>query len=83
MRMLSRELSVLVELFDFQPDMMDATIVMSEWRDFASEPADLTLSSQRAIDSMVSCRRDWWRMTSQQGRKTVKISMNMMDRQIL
>lgn len=83
MRMLSRELNVLVELFDFQPDMMDETIVMSEWRDFSSELADLTLSSQRAIDSRVSCRRDWWRMTSQQGRKTVKISMNMMDTQIL
>lgn len=81
--MLSRELNVLVELFDFQPDIIDATIVMSEWRDFSSELADLTFNSQRAIESRVSCRRDRWRITSQQGRNTVNISMNMMDRQIL
>ena len=83
-RMLSSELLVLTEpSVDFQPDIIESTIVDTELRDLDSEPEVLVFFSHCVIASSVSLRRDWWRTTSQQGRKMVKISMNQMERQIL
>jgi hypothetical protein len=61
---------------------MESTIVEVEFMDFPSEVSPLTFFSQLEIASRVSWRRDWWRMTSQQGRKTVKISIEIIERQI-
>jgi hypothetical protein len=70
-------------LADFQPDVTESTRVDAKLRELPSAPEGSFFGSHCVSESNIPSRSERWRITTVQGRRTVKTSRNQMERQIL